>query len=233
MTIGIITANFGRLPILEIFCAGIKRLREETGFNIPCVSVGDADGGEILAKYSIAFVEYPNTPLTAKFNRACTELQSKCDYVLIMGSDNLISTATFLRIYAECEKGIDLIGFSDVYFYGLDDVSTGKLIHFPHTQVLGVARTISARVLDKVNWMPWGRPADRGIDKIMLETIEPHVTTRTLLDGGFVVDMKTSFNLNPIRFWLKRLGAMPSDEKFWVSIGEEERRLVKEYIENH
>jgi len=89
MTIGIITANFGRLPILEIFCAGIKRLREETGFNIPCVSVGDADGGEILAKYSIAFVEYPNTPLTAKFNRACTELQSKCDYVLIMGSDDL------------------------------------------------------------------------------------------------------------------------------------------------
>ena len=230
MKIGIIVTNFGRTRILNIFGAGIARLRAETGFDIPVTCVGDIDGADICHKYDIMHIEYPNRPLTGKFNRACKSMEDRVDYVLVMGSDDLLSTRSFLAIHAEAEKGIDLIGLSEVYFFGMDDVHSGKLIHFRHTTVLGVARTIKASVLDNLSWEPWTQHRDRSIDTIMLDAVRPYVKTRALLNGEFVVDLKTSMNLNPIRFWAKKLGAMPNADLLWNNIGAEERRLIEEYL---
>jgi hypothetical protein len=232
MTIGIITTNFMRVPILEIFAEGITRLREETGLAIPCVCVGDSSGAETCRIHGIQHIEYPNKPLTAKFNRACMEMQKiGVNYVMVMGSDDLISTETFLRIKEETEKDIDLIGLSDVYFFGMDDVFTNKLVHFKHTTVLGVGRTISARVLDQINWQPWNIPRDRAIDTVMLDYVRPFVQTRVLLDGGFVVDLKTSWNLNPIKFWFAKLGYMPNNDLLWKNIGIKEKELINNFID--
>ena len=104
MKIGIITTNFGRLPILEIFCAGIKRLREETLLDIPVVCVGDADGAETCKSYNIEHIVHPNKPLTDKFNVACQAFRGRVDAIMIMGSDNVISTTAFLSVVAEAEK---------------------------------------------------------------------------------------------------------------------------------
>jgi len=232
MTIGIITTNFGRVPILEIFAEGITRLRDETQRIIPCVCVGSEDGAETCRSHTIDHIIYPNSPLTSKFNRACLEMKDRCDYVMILGSDNLISTKTFLNVVEECDKGADLIGFSEVYFYCLDDVHTGKLIHFKHTTVLGVGRTISAKVLDNLNWQPWVITRDRAIDTIMLDAVRPFVKTRSLLDGEFVVDLKTSMNLNPVKFWAQKLGYMNSDRLLWDNIGPRESELIRNYINN-
>ena len=230
MRLGIITANFGRVPILEIFAEGITRLRSDTGLTIPTVCVGSEDGQEICRSHAIDHIVFPNTPLTSKFNRACLELKGKTDYVMILGSDNLISTRTFLNITKECEKGIDLIGLSEVYFFCMDDIHTGKLIHFRHTTVLGVGRTIKATVLDNLNWQPWVISRDRAIDTVMLDAVRPYVSTRSLLDGEFVADLKTSMNLNHVRFWAEKLGYMPNADLFWNNIGPREKELIKNYL---
>jgi len=229
-TIGIISANLGRIKVLEIFCAGIKRLREETQMDIPCVVVGDIDGRETCERYNIQHIEYPNKPLTGKFNRACLEMKGKVDACMVMGSDNLIATETFLRIHAEVEKGIDLIGLNDLYFFGMDDIYTGKLIYFGHTTVLGVGRTVSAKVLGQVGWEPWKIDRDRGIDTVMLDGVRSHVKTSVLLKGGFVVDIKSSWNLNRLDFWYKKLGALPNADMLWKNIGNEESELIRDYI---
>jgi hypothetical protein len=229
-SIGIITTNMGRVPILEIFCAGVWRLREETGLKIPCIVVGDSLGAEVCAEYDITHIEYPNKPLSGKFNRACIELKGKVDYVMLMGSDNIMSTETFLRIQAEADKGIDLIGLSEVYFYGMDDIYARKLIHFKYTKVLGVGRTVSSRVLGNVHWQPWKRSVDRGIDTAMLDGIRGFVGSSVLLDNGHVFDLKTSMNLNKIDFWAKKLGFMPNDNLIWDSIGELEADLINKYL---
>lgn len=231
-TIGIITCNFGRVPILEIFCAGIERLRRDTGLAIPTVCVGDEDGAELCSENGIYHEVYPNKPLTGKFNRAMYIIRNRydVDYVMIMGSDNLLSTRTFLAIKEECDKGTDLVGLSEVYFFCCDDVHTGKLIHFRHTTVLGVGRTISRRVLDAVGWQPWNIERDRAIDTIMLDSVRPYVKTRALLDGYHVFDLKTSFNLNNVNFWSRKLGYMPDAKLFWDNIGTEETKLVEQYL---
>jgi hypothetical protein len=229
VNIGIITANLGRPEVLKIFCAGINRLRNETGMTIPCVCSGDIYGKNILDSYNITFIEYPNNPLTGKFNRSCLELKDKVDYVCIMGTDDLISSKAFLAVVEEAEKGTDLIGFDSIYFYGLDGECKDKLVYFRHTTVLGVGRTVSARVLNNLYWKPWGREQNRAIDTCMLDSVRPFVRTRTLLSHHFLVDLKTSWNLNSMNIWHKKFGALPNQDVMWNNIGEEEKELIRNY----
>lgn len=231
MRVGLITASFGRVKILEIFAEGVRRLMDESGHEVSCVSVGSEDGRAILEARGIQFIPFPNKPLTGKFNRACQELKGKVDCVMLIGTDDLIATSTFKRIIAECEKGIDMVGIDDVYFFGLDDVHAGKLVKFNHTKVLGPARTVSARVLDGCNWTPWDQDKDRGIDTCMLDTIRPLVKTKVLLSGGYCFDLKSSLNLNKMDYWVEKFGYMNDQSIFWNNIGENETRLIKQYLE--
>ena len=231
-SIGIISACFGRTGIFEIFASGVQRLRQETGFDIPCVVAGDIGGADVCHEYGIEHIEFPNKPLTGKFNRACQELKDRVDYVMISGTDNLLSTKTFQMIQAEAEKGIDLIGLNDVYFYGMDGIQSGKFIYFGTTKVLGVGRTVSSRVLDQIDWKPWRVDRDRGIDTVMLDSVRDLVKTSVLLEGGFVVDLKTSWNLNRIDFWAERKDVKFVDPSLlFDNIGEEEIRLIREFID--
>lgn len=230
--IGIVVTNFLRVEILRIFCAGVARLRYETGLPIPTVCVGGEEGKQICEFYNITHITYPNRPLTYKFNRACEELRGKVDHIMIMGSDNLLATESFLAIQAEADKGIDLIGLDSVYFFAMDDVHTGKLIPFKNTKVLGVARTVSKRVLDIVGWRPWGEvPKDRSIDTHMLDIVRPLVKSSSLLSDQYVFDLKTKFNLNPVRFWAEKLGTINPDI-LWSHIGQKETMLINNYLEN-
>jgi len=229
MTIGIITCNYGRTQVLKIFCEGIRRLREETGLDIPVVCVGGLDGYHVCSQYGIQHIMWQNKPLTTKFNIACEELFGEVDYAMILGSDNVISTRSFLRIKEEAEKGTDLIGLSEVYMFAMDGDYKGRLYHFTHTKVLGVGRTISARVLDKVGWRPWNIERSRAIDVIMLDNVRPHVKTSSLLTGEFVVDLKTKHNLNPIDFWSKKLPERDIN-LMWSNVGMEERKLIEQYL---
>lgn len=230
-TIGIITTNFGRVPILEIFCEGIRRLRRETGLTIPVVCAGDIGGKAVCEEHDIVHIIAPNVPLTNKFNTACEALRGKVDYVMIMGSDDLISTRDFLRVHHEAEQNkTDLIGFSDVYMFGMDDEHPGALVHFPFTTVLGVGRTVKADVLDKLGWRPWNLDRDRGIDRVMLDACSPLVKTRKVFDGGLIFDLKTAWNINPMKYWYKKIGAMPSNQLLWDSIGLREAELIKQFL---
>jgi hypothetical protein len=235
MKIGLITCNFGRQKILEICFAGIDRLRSDSKeSDIPAVCCGEEDEStmSLCQYYDIDHVYAPNRPLTGKFNTACQEIKKyNPDYICVVGSDNLISTRSFNAILDECEKGIDLIGFNDLYFVGLDDIHSGKVTYFGHTTVLGVGRTVSSKVLDKVNWTPWGIERDRGIDTVMLDTVRDHVKTRSLLGGYHVFDLKTSHNLNPLNFWVKNKGYLPNSNVLWQNIGKNETKLIKEYLE--
>jgi hypothetical protein len=231
--IGIILTSFYRQRVLEICFAGIDRLRADCQEYLPVICVGEEDEKtlDLCDHYDIEHHYAPNRPLTEKYNLACQLMKGKCDNVMILGSDNLITNRTFNAISAETEKGIDLIGLDDVYFFGMDDEFTGKLLYFGYTQVLGVGRTVSARVLDKINWTPWGRPADRGIDRVMLETVNPHVETRSLLSGYHVFDLKSSQNLNPMRSWAQRKRFLADTDIFWEQLSPAEINLIKQYIE--
>lgn len=232
MKIGIITANHKREDVLEVFALGIDRLRRETGMEIIVACAGDESGAEICNRHSIIHIPFPNNPVTEKFNTACHCLKDKVDAVMVLGSDDIVSTETFIRTVEALQSGYDAIRMDTVYFlecrYG-----RGWVCRIGPVNTLVVGMTIRSEVLNPT-WKPWVRPADRGFDIIFWEGIRENVKKIFILKDSFILDIKTNVNLNKPDYWLGKYGT--TDFGFLVRqklIGEEEIDKLSSIIRNN
>jgi len=224
--IGIITVNHGRPKVFHVWCAFIKRLRYDMNSYIPVCCVSDKEDKAICNEYYIDHIIHPNTPLTGKFNRGFQYMRSLgVDYVMILGSDNIISTQLMRAIDIQAEKNISLIGIDTIHFYCGEGIDRGKLVQLSSKNLLGVAKTIHKNVLDCVSWTPFPIDKNWGIDAIGTKTIAPYVTTKVTVNG-FCCDIKTRRNLNQFSVFGKRCPQVDSDV-FYNILGEEEKTLIQ------
>ena len=94
----IITANWNRPEVLTLWCASIKRIREDLDIFIPAVVVSDRWDSTICNKYHIHHINHRNNPVSEKFNAGCKYAESiGVDYVMVLGSDDIVSTDTIRR----------------------------------------------------------------------------------------------------------------------------------------
>lgn len=210
MRIGILTCLWGRFDIFEIFAAGITRLSKEFDIVTICVGSEGERSRELCEKHNIKYLGFPNRPLSNKFNAGMEAIQIfSPDYVMVLGSDDLISTPTMQRVYSLCEKGYDVIGFTDVWFY---DTIKKQLLYWPgfgyrgdkadalrKGECIGLGRTLSKNLLYKLNWNPWKSGVDKGLDWWMTQKIKKlNITPRTInlrSENLFAVDIKTKDNI--------------------------------------
>ena len=102
-------------------------------------------------RYYIEHFTRPNKPVSDKWNHAFEYLRNiGVSYVLVLGSDDIISTDLLRRIDEKAEQGYDLIGVKSVYFYAGEGIDRGKLVRLDSGQILPASRTIKATVLDKL-----------------------------------------------------------------------------------
>jgi hypothetical protein len=227
-SLGIIAPNFGRPKILSLFGASIQRLRRELDIYIPVCIISGAEDKPICDKYFLTHIIQENKPVTSKFNRGMAYMKSiGIDYVLVSGSDDLFSTDTIRRIMEEAEKGFDLIGLLDIYFYAGDGQYKGQLRHLTHKRILGVGKTISARVLDKVDWRPWQKEKNWAMDALLTQSIMPHVKSISALSDTFVCDCKTCDNINKSGFWMTKLKEKIDPVKLYEKLSNEELQILK------
>ena len=223
-----ITANYGRPKIFKLFCAGVRRLREELNYNFPVIVTSDIDDKEVCEEYGIKHYVQANNPVSDKFNTSCMRAKDlDVDYVVIVGSDDLIATNSMLTLWAEMKKGYDLIGITNVYFYDANGPHKGKLLQLKGTRMLGVCKCIHRRVLDEVGWKPWNKKKDWGLDSVAAKAISPHVKTWKQVDGVRVFDCKTKTNLNKFHRFYGHWGAENDISVFHDTLGEEELKLIK------
>jgi hypothetical protein len=225
---GIMTCSHKRIKVLHLFLAGIKRLREETEMFIPCVVVGDAEHKELCEAYHCHFIAMENHPVTRKWNAGVDYLMGlNQDYILILGSDDLISTALLKNLYEQMQNDIDLIGIDKVYFYDGNGIHKGKLVkHEAPKQILGVARCISSRVI-KATGVLWNVDKSWGMDGICLRNILKHIRSKAIVEG-MCVDVKTTKgNLNSFGFWKGKAQGLIPVEEFYSWISEEEMKLLE------
>jgi len=227
MTFGIITISFKRKKVLQLFLASIKRLRQEVEY-FPCVVVGDEDHKDLCGQYGVHHITQDNHPATRKFNTGVDYLMGiGCEYALVMGSDDIMSTDLLKNLMAEMEKGYDLIGISQIYFYAGDGKFKGKLRYLvTHGQYLGVARCIHRRIIEMVGTV-WNIDKSWGMDGVALRNIMSHIKTKKLVNG-VCVDVKTADNMNKWTFWLHRVDTTCPSEIFYDIMGEEEKQLLNE-----
>jgi len=222
--LAIVTSVWGRQDVIQMFIQGINNLIDNCKeFEIYLIVSGshqDENHDYSLGafEYSIfehlnldyKYIEIPNEPLAAKVN-ATTYAAGKLgvDYVLCMGSDDIISPELLNEYGKLMRKGIDFIGVTDFYFY--DTVSKRSLYWGGYTEpnrkghTAGAARCLSARLLDQWNWMPWENKDSLMLDKSMQDKLKvtPHtIETFSMKSKGlFAVDIKSSTNMTPFEKW--------------------------------
>jgi len=239
MKIGILSAMWQRPGIFEIFATGINRLRDQ--FDITPVIVGSE--GEVskalCKKYGFLYLERPNNPLGRKFNAGLQVFKIfPVDYVIIMGSDDLISNNLIETYMPYMEKGHDLIGILDIYYY---DILTKKLHYWPgygncqkdkkrRNEPLGLARCISNKMINLVNWHLWDNNVNKGLDWIMWQRLKrvqcKPVSVKLTAINAFAVDLKSGHNINNLGLFK----TIRVDDKIMrQSLSDKELKMIKDY----
>lgn len=167
-------------------------------------SEGDASR-QVVESFGHRYVETPNRPLGAKANvrlAACSSLDP--DYVVLCGSDDIVSPKTF-AYYRECaERGIDEVTINDIYYY---NAHTGELAYScgytdrRRGQPVAPWRMLSRAMCEALGWNAW-KPTERlFLDNHSVRRLAaiPHEEHRIRVrdQGLFVCDIKSQINMTP------------------------------------
>jgi hypothetical protein len=212
LTVAIVSAVWKRPEVFELFAQGIKHLQKNSNIDLP-VFIAGSEGEKskrMVRRHGFNYIEIKNDPLASKVN-APVQLAKTInpDYVLCLGSDDIISPGLMKEYEKEMRKGFDFIGVTDFYFY---DTVTKKSSYWGgyrdprrvgHT--CGAGRLISKRLLDLWNWTPWETKDSKVLDNSMQTKLKntPHsISTFSIKDRGvFGLDIKSSTNMTPFDLW--------------------------------
>ena len=212
-TVAISTAVWRRYDVFAMFAEGIKELQHEFP-NIKFITiVAGSEGQKSKAAaelFGFQYIEIPNDPLAAKFN-ITTALAKKHnpDYVLCLGSDDIIHPS-LMRLYVSAmQRGYDFIGIEDMYFW---DTVSGKCLYWGgyrdarrkgHTA--GAGRLISSRLMSAWGWAPWEIRHSKVLDNSMQGKLSrtPHsrLSINIRAAGAFALDIKSETNMTPFERW--------------------------------
>ena len=228
MKIGIITANYDRPHVFRMWCASIKRLRGVYG-DIPVVVTSEKEDIPICEEYDITHVVCKNKPLSRKFNRSMLAMKKyDPDYVMVLGSDDIVSNDLFGKIRDEAERGYSVIAISNIYYFS--PYVSRNFVKFSSTRLLGVCRTVHKKILSSVDWTPWNWDRGHGLDANMWNNIRDHVLGDIMIVDGMVVDVKTKINMNSYNLWASKVNGLnvrfEDEQEFLDILSEEELEIL-------
>jgi hypothetical protein len=225
--LGIITLNHKNRKVLALWCAQIKRLRIELDTYIPAVVVSDEGDKSLCGHYGVWHITQQSAKGEAsmKWNTAMAYMRSiGMDAVMILGSDDVISTDFYCKTQYWVELGTDLIGVKNAYFYCAQGLDRGKLVKLEGRNILGIGKTVSSRVLDMADWNLWRVKKDWGMDAMAQKEIDKHTPTKALIDE-IIVDVKTRDNLNSFNVFKRR--PQVDSSVFLNILSEEEKQILE------
>ena len=128
-----LTCTWKRTEITNMFLNNLIDLEKNIGgiFEITNIVVdSDFSNLELFKdKDNFIYKNYNNTPLSDKWNYACSLLSNiDFDYVIMIGSDDIIDSNVLMEYKKYMYKKIDYIGILDMYVY---DTITNKLFYWP------------------------------------------------------------------------------------------------------
>lgn len=203
MRLGILTAVWQRYEVFEVFKEGIERIKKHTDLEVEVVCVGSEGKKSANACSEYHYVPFKNKPLSNKWNAGMLKMKElNVDYVLCLGSDDLVSNTLIDKYKEAMEFGYDFIGLLDCFIY--DSITNDLRFWVGYNGVrigetAGIGRCLSKRLLDIFDWQPWIDAHDRGLDGTMFQKLKkiPHTQKvfGCLKDGIFAVDIKDKQSL--------------------------------------
>jgi glycosyltransferase involved in cell wall biosynthesis len=225
MKIGIVTINYNRPRILDLWLASVDRLRKECG-PMPVVVVSERTDADACADHGVHHIYQQNEPVSFKWNTGVQWLMEQgVDYVMIVGSDDIVSTDLMRNIQAATDYGYDVIGVDKLCFYGNIRGRSSVFIPLQSPRMLGVCRTISRSVLEPINGVICPKGVGSGMDALVTKTIAPHVRSTKIVDG-MVVDVKSRRNINKLSYWAAKIKDRLPLSAFYDILSKEEKILL-------
>jgi len=203
MKITFVTGVWKRPEVFEMFAQGVQNL----GVDVDVIIAGSEGNTSrsMVEAYGFDYIEIANTPLATKMN-ATTLAAKGSDYVVCMGSDDIISPELIQEYVKYMKQGYDFIGVKDFYFW--DTVSKraiywgGYRERYRKGVTAGAARCISARLMDEWDWMPWKVEHSKYLDNSMEGRITGKRKVLSLKELGlYALDIKSSENMTPFALW--------------------------------
>jgi len=205
------TMIWKRFDVFQFWCDHIKRLQNECQ-EIEIIAIAVGSEGEssrkIAEKNGVYYTECQNLPLSRKANaRLMFAKQFNPDYIMFLGSDDIISTSLLKTYFHFMQQGIDIIEINDLYYFDIktksaaycDGYSFGRRKGEP----MAVARCIKNVVAIVFNWQLWNEKTKSSPDSNIFKMISQYNFSRkriTINGQHLVLDIKgggiNNFNIN-------------------------------------
>lgn len=202
MKLAIYTCAYGRYPVLSIYIDWINHIRSKYDI-VPVIVADDQRIADMCNDNKIVHLSAPNEPLGKKFNTVSLLKAIDFDYLMVMGSDDICNMRMIKYYFELMEKGLDFWGMKDIYIYGAKPKQTKYWGGFKNHRIgetVGVARCLSRKLLDMLDWTPWNSTLNSKLDRSMTEKlinlgVKNHAMN--LADSDcFLLDIKTGSNIS-------------------------------------
>ncbi len=205
MKISLVTGVWKRPEIFEMFAKGVHNLGVDLDV-IVAGSEGDKSRNMVEA-HGFHYIEIANKPLSKKMN--ATTLKAKeldSDYVICMGSDDIMSPELMQEYIKWMVLGYDYIGIIDLYFYDMVSKKAmywgGYKERYRRYVPAGCCRVISKNLMNLWGWKPWNLGDDDFLDNSMEKKPKGKQKILSLKKlGMYALDIKSSTNMTPFQLW--------------------------------
>lgn len=212
MKIAIVTGIWQRPEVFRMFAQGVKVLQENSPHEIKCFVSGSEGetSKQLVESFGFSYIEILNDPLAKKMNASVLLAKEfGPDYILCVGSDDIISPGLLTAYERHMRSKIDFIGVTDFYFwdYAKNRASYwgGYKEAWRRGHTAGAGRMISKRLMDIWKWQPWNNEHNRILDTSIQEKLArtPHTTATFSMksQGVFGLDIKSDTNMTPFKLW--------------------------------
>lgn len=170
MKIAVPIPVFGRLPLVKLT---IERLRDVNKVDhIICIG-HEPEAKELCLSLGAEWVEYPNSPLGAKWNAGFMACQKyNPDAVLYCGSSDWIHQDYLNLAIEHIYGGADMVGSLGCYF--VDVRERRRAVFWPgygegkrHDEPIGIGRMLSKRLLECMGYKPFEDYIHNSLDRVM------------------------------------------------------------------
>ena len=223
MKIAIITAVWQRPQVFKFFAEGVQKLiKDFPHISIECFvagSEGETSKQMVTKHPNFYYVEVPNEPLAEKHNSSLRlALTHKPNYVICLGSDDIISSELFQVYLDEIERGMEVVLFKDFYFYDLVSGRAsywGGYTDYRAGRCVGAGAMIHSRLLDIWRWKIWRPNHNKVLDNSLHDRLQATPCKQTVLSlkekGAYAVDLKSSTNMTPFELWPNTVEIPPQE----------------------
>lgn len=196
----IFLACWKRPEITEICFMGIQRLIKSGVFEMEAFAViSEETMIPLCEKYGVEYCLYKNNPVGEKKNYGLNQaLKKDWDYILELGSDDLIKTE-LLKIYEP------LLGHKHVlsmdHFVYLNS-ENGDCRRYKTKSSFGIGRMISRAAVEHFKGNLWNSKFNQGLDNSSNFLLARHgyLEKRILSDKPLGIDLKSKDNIWPFNY---------------------------------